>query len=198
LVSSTDPEIVSIDAFGNLVGHRNGTAIVRGTGGAILQVVVSAVSVLQVAPDRVELVAGKSAPLKVTGDGRNLPAGSYRWETTDPSTAVISGSTVLAGFTAGTATLTLRSGAATATLAVVVREPKFEIRLRGPQGAVKRGSIERLVAEVPAGIPVEWTSSNRKVLEALRDGSFYARSRGSAEVCASAGSRRACKRLSVR
>jgi len=129
LLSSSEPSIVSVDSFGNLIGHKNGTAIVRGSAGAVLQVVVNAVGLLRVVPGHVELLPGGRASLEITGDGRELPAGSYRWDTTSPNTAVASGSTVYAGSTPGTATLTLRSGDATSTLTVTVRAPTLERRL---------------------------------------------------------------------
>src|SRR5882672_11627395 len=110
LLSSSDPQVVSIDASGNLTGHKNGTAIVRAYMGGTLQVIVNAIGVLQVVPGHLELVPGGMATVRIMGDGRELPTASYRWETTNPNTAMTSGSTVYAGYTSGTATLTVRSG----------------------------------------------------------------------------------------
>lgn len=198
LLSSSNPEIVSVDGAGYLIANMNGTAIIRGSLGATLQVVVNAVKNLKVAPDRLELLAGTRTTVGITGDGQVLDAGNIRWETTAPNTAAASGPTVYAGYTTGTATLTARSGSAFATLSVVVREPDAPLRLSGRDDALKLGSVERFVANVPSGAPLEWTSSNPVVLEAMRDGAFYARRRGSSQICARSGTRHACKRVAVR
>jgi hypothetical protein len=128
LLSSSDPDVVSIDASGNLIAHKNGSTVVRTNSGATLRVIVNAIAVLQVAPDHLEMVGGRTASVRIVGDGSELPAGSYHWETTNPNTAMASASTVHAGYTPGTATLTVRSGNATSTLKVVVLEPRKATR----------------------------------------------------------------------
>ncbi len=127
LLWSSDPSVVTIDAAGNLIAHKNGTALVRTSTGATLEVIVNAVTVLQIVPNNLDLFPGSTTTVRVIGDGRELPITSYQWRTTSPSTAMASGATVYAGFTPGSATLTVRSGNATSTLTVAVREPKRQI-----------------------------------------------------------------------
>ena len=124
LLSSSASDIVSIDAAANLIAHKNGAAVVRGSQGAVLHVVVNAVHQLRILPDRLELQMGSRTQVSVVGDDQNLAPPNFRWETTNPNTAAASWNTVYAGYTPGTAKLTARSGTASATLTVVVRAPK--------------------------------------------------------------------------
>jgi len=109
LLSSSDPSVVSVDVSGNLIAHKNGVALVRTNAGATLQVIVNVITALRVVPDHLELVPGGKAAVRIIGEGRELAMASYRWETTNPNIAMASDSTVYAGYTSGTATLTVRS-----------------------------------------------------------------------------------------
>lgn len=198
LLTSSDPGIVSIDSAGNLVGHRNGTAIVRSQSGSSLTVTVDAVASLRLVPEHLELRGGEHAVVHAWAEDHEVATRALHWETTNPNIAVIAAATVYAGYTPGDATLTARSGSATATLAVSVRPAAFTLRVRALGSSLKRGEIGRVAVEAPAGLPIEWSSSNSKVLEPLRDGTYYARSRGTADACAAGGGQTSCARIRVR
>lgn len=198
LLTSSDPGVVGIDVSGNLIGHRNGTATIRSRSGSTLTVTVDAVAAIRIVPDQLELPSGQHSIVHVWAGSHEVATESLHWEMLNPNIAVASGTTVYAGHTPGEATLTARVGTATATLKVKVRPANFALRVRPLGSALKRGEIGRVAVEVPAGLAVEWTSSNRKVLEPLRDGTYYARSRGVANACAAAAGQTACARISVR
>jgi hypothetical protein len=198
LLASSDSTVVSIDGAGNLVAHRNGTAVVRSRSGSTLIVTVDAVASIRIVPDHLELAAGEQAVVHARTDEHEIAAEALHWETTSPNTAVASGTTVHAGHTAGEATLTARSGLATAALRVTVRPAVFSIRARASASVLKRGEIVHVAAEVPAGVAVSWSSSNSRVLELLRDGTYHAGSRGIAEACAAGGGQISCARIRVR
>jgi hypothetical protein len=198
LLTSSAPNVVSIDSGGYLVAHQNGEALVRSNSGAVLRVTVHAANKLQLIPAELELISGGKAPVKVLADGREVDPSAYRWETTAPNTAVGSGSQVHAGLTAGGATLTVRLGNVVATLPVTVRPAQFALRVRATNSAVSVGAIERVSVDAPLGVPIEWTSSNTRILQALRDGVYYANARGVADACAVAGGQASCTRITVR
>jgi hypothetical protein len=145
---------------------------------------VDAVASIRVVPEQLDLSSGQHSNVHVWAGDHEVATQALRWEMANPNIAVASGTTVYAGYTPGESTLTARVGEATATVKVRVRPANFALRVRSPASSLKRGEIGRVVAEVPAGLAVEWSSSNKKVLEALRDGTYYARSRGVADACA--------------
>ncbi len=198
LLSSSDSSIVSIDAAGNLVAHKNGEAIVRGAGGASLHVLVNAVQALRVLPDLIEIAPGERAAVRLLGDGRELSSGAYTWETTDPNIAAGFGSSVQAGDRPGQALLTVRSGSSQATVNVTVRAGRHApLRFMGTAPTMKVGRVEQLRAQGPPGVPLVWSSTKTTVLEPLRDGLFYARAAGTADACVEAQGRRSCRSIRV-
>jgi hypothetical protein len=198
LLTSSDPSIVSIDRAGNLVAHRNGSAIVRSQSGSSLTVTVDAVASLRLVPEHLELRGGEHAAVHAWAEDHEVAPRALHWETTNPNIAVVAAATVYAGYTPGDVTLTARSGSATATLKIRVRPASFSLRLRPFGSSLKRGEISRVAVEAPAGLPIKWSSSNPAVLESLKDGAYYARSRGTADACAAGGGQTSCARIRVR
>lgn len=198
LLTTSDSGVVGIDAAGNLIGHRNGTATIRSQSGSLLAVTVDAVASIRLEPEHLVLAAGQQTTVHVWAGDHEIAAGALRWDTTNPNTSVASGTTVYAGYIPGEATLTARSGAATATLQVRVRPARFTLRVRPAGTNLKRGDLTRLAVNTPPGLGIEWSSSNSQVLEPLRDGAYHARARGTADACATAGGQTSCARIQVR
>jgi hypothetical protein len=198
LLSTSDPAVATIDGAGDLVGHRNGTATIRSRSGSMLAVTVDAVATIRIVPDRLDLASGQHSTVHVWAGDHEVASRSLHWEMLNPSIAVATGTTVYAGSTPGEATLTARVGAATATLKVSVRPANFVLRLRPFGSSLNRGEIGRVAVDAPQGFAVEWTSSNKKVLEPMRDGTYYPRGRGIANACATAAGQTACAQIKVR
>lgn len=190
--------MVGIDPAGNLVGHRNGDALVRGSSGASLHVIVSASRTLEIVPNRIELPPAGTRTLKVLGDGRELSAEAFRWETSDPNVAAGFGLTVKAGMVPGTSTLTATAAKARATIEVVVRPNFFgSLRLEPSKAMVAVGAVQQLKVDGPITHSLQWTTSNLVVLQPLANGFFYAKAPGTARACALEGGRRACAKIQV-
>jgi len=198
LLSSSDPSVVSVDGYGNIVAHRNGDVLLSSPGGGSLHVTVRVAGSLRIVPEKVRLDPDGRVNVRVLSDGHDLPEGAYRWETTDPNVAAGYGGVVRAGLQAGSATLTARSGKQAAEMSVSVDpSPRARIHIVSTSATVKLGGIAQLRADAPTGSPLEWTSSNAEVLQSLRDGAFYGRARGSAEICVSTSGRKACRLMRV-
>src|SRR6267378_6813040 len=104
LLRSSDPAIVELDGYGNLIAHKEGQAVIRGSGSAVLEVTVRAPTRLELVPRRIELGLGQKGNVEVRSEGKTLPPESLRWQTTDPNIAAAFGSIVQAGMSAGTVT----------------------------------------------------------------------------------------------
>jgi hypothetical protein len=198
LLSSSDPGVVTVDAKGNLVAHRNGEATISATRGGALRVVVNAVTRIEIVPGRLELMPASQSIVRVVGDGRDLPPEAIHWETSDPKVGVGSGALVRSNLKSGTATLTARSGSAQAKLELTVSQPRTPaLRIAGSSNTLRVGTTMRLQAEGAQGIPVQWTTSNARVLEPIQQGVYQARGRGSAKACAVVGKHAACQTFRV-
>lgn len=199
LLSSSDPAIASVDSGGNVVAHRNGEVTIRASTGGTLRVIVNAVASLQIVPPRLDLAPASQATVRVLGDdGRELAEKALHWETTSPNVGAASGTTVRSGLQAGSATLTVRSGAAHADLALVVTVPqRTTLRISAIANKLRVGATTRFQLEGARQLPAQWTTSDAKVLEPLQQGIYFARRRGSAKACAIVGGQEACQTVQV-
>jgi len=121
LLRSSDPSIVSIDDRADLIAHRAGSATIYGSGESRLSVTVAAFSTLEIRPSVVHLTPRATTAIAVFGDGTPVPANVFRWQTTNPDIAAAFGSTIQAGNSTGTATLTLDAGGLRSTVEVTVK-----------------------------------------------------------------------------
>lgn len=199
LLSSSDPAIASVDTGGNVIAHRNGEVAIRGSTGGTLRVIVNAVGSLQILPSRLELAPASRATVRVLDDGgREVAEKALHWETTFPNVGAASGMTVRSGLQPGAATLTVRSGAAHADLALVVTAPqRTALRISAISNKLRVGATTRFQVEGAQQLPAQWTTSDAKVLEPLQQGIYYARRRGSAKACAIVAGRQACQIVQV-
>jgi hypothetical protein len=198
LLTSTNPSVVDLDPSGDLIGHRNGEAEIRAAGGASLHVLVRAVRSLKVEPNRLSIPVGGQAALRLFADGSSLPPEAVRWQTSDPNIAAASGSAVRAGLLAGTATLTAMAGDGQASVEVAVTPRLLAgVNVQPTHAELKVGSVQRLSLDAGALAGIDWTSSNKAVLQPMRDGLFYAKGIGKSKACAVAGDRKSCALISV-
>lgn len=201
-LASDTPEIVSIDASGALVAHRNGIATVRATGSdSVLQVEVRAVEAIRVDPEEVTLKAGERTRLRVFADAVELPAEAIRWGTSAPAIATVDRGEVRAGV-AGRAVVVARYGEQSANSRVLVASgpgPAFSVAPSHP--TLRVGEVVAFRALSPQG-PLDgsatWTSGNGRVLVHLAGNVFKAAAKGEALVCAVALQRKTCTKVGVR
>lgn len=123
-LTSDAPDVVSINAGGAFVGHRDGTATIRSAAGGSLRVRVDAAEFqsLVLAPRRLSLAEGAVGGLRLL-DGatkREIAAERAVWQTSDPRVATMVGTHILAGRHPGRARITARLGERTAEAIVVV------------------------------------------------------------------------------
>lgn len=106
MVSDT-PDVVSIQADGTLVAHRNGRATIRALqGGGSLTVEVIAASGMRAEPRTLRVGPGTAAlPVLMSGDA-TVPAGAASWFSNAPDVAMVEDGRIRAGPSKGTATLT--------------------------------------------------------------------------------------------
>jgi uncharacterized protein YjdB len=196
LLTSSDPNVVTVDAGGNLVGHQNGQATVRTSGGSALRVVVQAASAVRVEPAQLDLRLGEKKQIQVLADGALVPGEAVRWTTTDPNVATAEGLTIAAGKTEGVVLVNASVGGATATVEVAVTALPVPLKIEPSRATVAVGSTQQLRLSGSLGTEL-WQSSNPAVLSPLRDGLFLARAVGGAQACAVRGRERVCANVNV-
>lgn len=115
------PEVVSIQADGSLVAHRNGRATIRALqGGGSLMVDVLAASGLRAEPPSLRVGPGIVALPALTSGDTAIPAGSATWYSNAPDVAMVEDGRIRAGPAKGTAILTAMYGDENVQVAVVV------------------------------------------------------------------------------
>jgi hypothetical protein len=84
LVSSSAPDVVSVDSAGSLVGHRNGSVVVRSKNGSALLVRVQAGDKLRVEPAELTLAPGERSRVTVMLGNETVAPEGVSWQMTDP------------------------------------------------------------------------------------------------------------------
>ena len=198
---SDAPGIVSVEENGDLVAHANGTTVVRSVGsGSTLRVRVAQTDSLRLVLPRHSLVEGESTAAHALADGdMELLGTSIRWSITAPDVALVSQAGVLTARAPGRATLIGQYGGQEARIPFEVVSrwvPTFRVRPANPRLTV--GGVMSFQAVSSAGVvDARWSASSPQVATALGGAIFRAGQPGQSEVCANAGSRRACTTLEV-
>jgi len=120
-MASDAPDVVSIQADGGLVAHRNGHATIRALEGkGSLEVEVIAAAGLRAEPLVLRVHPGIAAlPMLKSGDA-TLPIGAAMWFSNTPDVAMVEDGRIRAGPARGTATLTAVYGGEKVQVTVVV------------------------------------------------------------------------------
>jgi len=108
-----------------------------------------AVASLDVNPSTVSVVVGQSATISAvpkSASGNSMTARPVQWSSSAPSVASVSGSGLVTGLAAGTATLTATSGGASKQVSVTVLPQTFVLSVSGA------GNGDGTVTSTPAGI----------------------------------------------
>ncbi len=160
--TSVTPELVAVDASGRVTGLRPGkgqvAAVFGGTTVGFAEVTVQqlgAATLDVVAPASV--VAGTSAPIVLSAAtrlGETLDAPAATYVSSAPAVVRVDALGRVYGLAPGRATVAIRSGEATETVAIVVREdPGFAYSIEPASSAVRTGDVVRFraAARLPSG-----------------------------------------------
>jgi hypothetical protein len=199
-ITSDAPDVVSVNAGGNVVAHRAGVARIRAAGtGSTIEVQVVAPRTLRIEPSEVLLVEGGTWRVRVIGDGATLPLEAVRWTTSAAEIAFWREEGVTAGETSGEATLTATVGRVSARARVRVSpRPAVAFVIRPDRASLHRGEVLSYQAMTRRGpLDAEWSTTDDRVLAQLQDNLFTAINPGKATLCARAAKRSTCMEVSV-
>jgi uncharacterized protein YjdB len=202
--ASSDPAVAAVDATGKVTAGKSGAATVTATAGDVkgtAAVKVSIPSSLAVMPPEVALTGiGQASRLQtaVKDDVGNAVVGQpVLFTSSDPNVAAVDNGGNVRSIGPGTATITARTGALTATVKVTVSMPEFDKVAVTPKGTVKVkvGKSEHLTAAVTnkgqpvQGVTAKWSSDNAQVASVSPTGDVQGVKKGKAKVTATAGSK---------
>jgi uncharacterized protein YjdB len=182
--ASSDPAVAAVDATGKVTAGKSGAATVTATAGEVkgtAAVKVSIPSSLAVMPPEVALTGiGQASRLQtaVKDDVGNAVVGQpVLFTSSDPNVAAVDNGGNVRSIGPGTATITARTGALTATVKVTV------------------GKSEHLTAAVTnkgqpvQGVTAKWSSDNAQVASVSPTGDVQGVKKGKAKVTATAGAK---------
>jgi serine/threonine-protein kinase len=211
--SSSDPEILRIQADGEMIAVRPGSATIiarQGPNSSVgaFQVTRVDVATVRIMPQLQALGVGEEVTLQaVAADrlGTALRERLVSWRSENPQVAVVSGDGVVRGVSTGWASIVATSGTGLAALELRITPPNVTA-LRIDPGSVVIQSGESLVlrADVQGGrgsmkgVAVEWQSSDPAIASIDPDGRVHGMRFGTARIAASAGGRRATVAIEVK
>jgi len=183
---SDSPQVVTVERNGELRAHMNGRARIHSAlDDASFVAEVGVTKTLWISPAEVELVSGKSVPVRLTGEGGlQLDPEAVVWATSDPSLVRVERGRITAGNHAGRGHLVATySGVRAEALITVRSSAPASLAFRSAPSLLRQGEVVRL--ELSDRVDAKWTTSRPKVLASLAPGLFQGKSRGRCEVCAS-------------
>jgi uncharacterized protein YjdB len=202
--ASSDAAVAAVDATGKVTAAKSGSATVTATAGEIkgtAAVKVSIPSSLAVLPPEITLMGiGQASRLQaaVKDDAGNPVVGQpVMYTSSDPNIAAVDNGGNVRSIGPGTATITARTGALTATSKVMVSMPEFDKIAVTPKGPVKlkMGKSEHLTAAVTnkgapvMGVSAKWSSDNAQVATVTAAGDVMGVKKGKAKITATAGAK---------
>jgi len=196
-LTSSSPDVVSINPDGALVAHRLGSATIRSipNPASVLLVEVREIRDLRIEPAEIRMRIGESAVAHLIAGGKPMDGTVAEWSTDDLAIARADGAIIRAAVRPGRTTLRARIGDAEATGAVLV-ENGTALQLRAPR-ALRSGQIGHAELAPPPLERVEWTSSRPNALKSIGGGFFEALTKGRVEVCARFSKETRCSTVEV-
>lgn len=202
--TSSNPAIVSVDGYGTLTAHAEGSAAIIATVGdqsATCAVTVSkrTIPVTAVTLDRNALVMeeGQSTTLVATVTPSDATNNTVQWSSSNPAIVSVDGYGTLTALAEGSAVVIAAAGDKSASCVVTVLKkviPVISVSLDRKAVTLEPGQSTTLVATVsPADATdktVSWTNSDDTVIS-LSGGSITALKEGSSTVTAIAGDKSA-------
>ncbi len=202
--ASSDATVAAVDATGKVSAGKSGAATVTATAGEIKGTAAGLVSIattLAVMPPEVKLMGiGQASRLQtaVKDDVGNAVVGQpVLFTSSDPNVAAVDNGGNVRAVGAGSATITARTGALTATAKATVTLPEFDKIAIMPKGPVKVkvGKSDHLTAAVTEkgapvqGVMVKWSSDNAQVAAVSPNGDVQGVKKGKAKITATAGAK---------
>lgn len=202
--SSDDPSVATVDNTGLVKGLSTGTANITATsegktGTAGIAVASAVGASIAVAPTSVTVTTGQTSQLTATvkdASGSVIAGAPVIWTVDKSNIALVSSTGLVAGQSAGTATVTATSGSAHTTVAVTVTLPPANAVVVSPSTvALLITQQQQLTGTVTdaSGNPIPnqtitWQSNNTNVATVSGSGLVTAVSPGTATITASSGS----------
>ena len=202
--SSSDVGVATVSSQGLVTAVANGTATVTVSSGVasatVAVTVIQSASSIVLDPSSAALVSlGETVKLTASVQDENSQAvegAAVTWSSSDEGVATVGAHGLVTAVSNGTATITARSGSASATAAVTVMQSASHIVL-DPSSAtlVSLGETVQLTASVQddngqavEGAAVTWSSSDEGVATVSNHGLVTAVSNGAATITARSGS----------
>lgn len=200
--TSADPLVATVDGAGKVSAQKSGKVVITAKAGEIAgttQLNVSIPTTLTLVPSDVTLPGiGQLSQLQrnIKDDNGNAVVGQMvMFSSSDPNVAAVDNNGTVRAIGAGSAVITARTQALTATAKVTVQLPvfdKLEVKPKAPL-KLKVGKTEHLTAIPTAagkdvtGVPVKWMSDHPEVATVTAAGDVQAVKKGKATLTASAG-----------
>jgi uncharacterized protein YjdB len=200
--SSDKADVASVDATGKVTAVKSGKAVITAKAGDVsgtTQVNVSIPASLALAPPEVKLAGiGQTAQVQKTvkdDTGAAITNQIVMFTSSDPNVAAVDNQGNVRSIGAGSAVITARTAALTATTKVTVALPAFdklEVKPKGPlklkvgKGDHLTGSATAAGKEV-AGVPVKWASDHADIVTVSATGDVNGVKKGKATITATAG-----------
>ena len=202
--TSSDDLVATVSTQGLVTAVQNGVAAITARSGSasasIPVTVMQSVGSIAIEPASATLTAlGETVQLTATVlDPNRLPVADavLSWSSSDASVAVVSGEGLVTAVSNGTATITARSGSASATSTVTVMQSVGSIAIEPASATLMAlGETVQLTATVldrnrhpVADAVVSWSSSDVSVAMVSGEGLVTAISYGTAAITARSGS----------
>jgi hypothetical protein len=200
--TSTDTRLATVSSSGLVVGTATGSARIIGAASgfadtAALNVASAAISALSVTPATSSIASGSTvqfAAHATDADGNTLTGRPVAWSSSDTHIAPVTGSGLVTGGVAGTATITATAEGKTAT-ATIVTAPGALKNIAVVPGSISLavGATQQLSATLTdaAGntLPsqaVTWSTSNSSIATVSSSGLVSAQRAGNATIAAAA------------
>ena len=211
--SSSNPDVATVSAQGLVTAVSNGTASITARSGSasagrIVTVMQSAGRIVLEPSSATLMSLGETLQLSATvqdANGQAVEDAAIAWSSSDEGVATVSAQGLVAAVSNGAATITARSGSASATVTVTVMQSAGRIVIE-PTSATLRslGETVKLTASVldANGQAVEdaalsWSSSDDGVATVSGQGLVTAVSNGTATITVRSGSASATATVTV-
>jgi uncharacterized protein YjdB len=191
--TSSNPDIVSVSADGELEARKNGTAIVTakasdsgGAYGALMVTVETKAAALSVSPSEIALVAGQSRQLSSSFAPEGAQKGPVSWKSSDASVAEVTEAGFVRAVKPGKARITASSGGLSGSAELTVLQPVTTVTPDSTYMSIAEGKSMAarftVLPENATNPALALSSSNPKVATVDKAGLVQAVSPGACEI----------------